>query len=82
VPEVPLLPLVPVVPLVPLVALVPLVPLVALVPEDPLLPLVPLEPDEKLVAVTIPSLATRTPFNALTFKSPEKRPCMLTIKRI
>jgi len=76
VPLVPLLPLVPVVPLVPLVALVPLVPLVALVPEEPLEPLVPLLPEEKLVAVTIPSLAIRTPLSPLTFKSPLKRPCI------
>jgi thrombospondin-related uncharacterized protein len=75
-PLVPALPLLPEVPLEPLVADVPDVPEVALVPDDPLEPDDPLDPDEKLVAVTIPSFATRTPLSPLTFKSPEKRPCI------
>jgi hypothetical protein len=69
---------VPVVPDVPDVADVPLVPEVADVPLLPDDPEVPDDPDEKLVAVTIPSLAIRTPLSPLTFKSPEKRPCIAT----
>jgi hypothetical protein len=73
---------VPVVPAVPEVADVPEVPELPAVPDDPEEPEVPELPEEKLVAVTIPSLATRTPLSPLTFKSPLKRPCIAIFKRI